>query len=211
MSPTASPSLSPSSNPSVSPTSNPTDPPSDMPSMTPSESIMPSTEPSEHPSQFTLPARYVKLSLSGADKIINIHEVQVFDSSGTNLAVAGIASQSSTFVNSEGFSFYASNANNNNTASVLAHTQSSQDPWWKVDLLGMHQIKSIIIWNRRDSYSYRLSYATVALLDENDNILSEVVSVGDTTGVASIELNAETFTVSTASPSLSPTFVSAKL
>jgi probable HAF family extracellular repeat protein len=78
-------------------------------------------------------------------------------SGGSNLAVNGTASQSST-----GFGGSASRAKDGNTngawsAGSVSHTESNSQAWWELDLGSVSSIDSIKIWNRTDCCSSRLS------------------------------------------------------
>ncbi|XP_060772942.1 fucolectin-like [Neoarius graeffei] len=58
--------------------------------------------------------------------------------------------------------FYASRAIDGNRASSLssgscAHTNLNYNPWWRVDLLGVYDIKNVIITNRGDGYAERIN------------------------------------------------------
>ena len=223
--PTAPPSRSPSTSPSLSPSKSPSALPSMSPSTSPtiSPTRMPTTSPSKSPTIQTISAQFVKISLSGSSKTINILEVQVFDDENTNVAAASgtneaVATQSSTFINDVDASCPASYANDGNTGTIddpsvcqyIAHTQTnSEDPWWMVNMNALMQIKRVVVWNRSDCCTDRLTNATVSLLDENSNVVAEVASIGDTTNILSIELGADDFIMlftraPTTSPSLSP-------
>lgn len=144
-------------------------------------------------------SRFVKISVSGF-RTLNIAEVQVFDTSSINRALAtggAMASQSTTYRWSGETPCPASIAidgNPNSSSGLpcegLAHTEEDQyNPWWMVDLSGLYDVAGVVIWNRMNCCSDRLSRATVSLLDDNSNVISHVINIGDTTGVASIELD----------------------
>lgn len=135
--------------------------------------------------------RFVKVSITGNDKILSLAEVQVIDTSNSDRALASkgaSASQSSTFsCNTCG----ASTAIDGVTGGAITHTGKQANPWWLLDLGGvvdMREIFKIVLWNRAGDWSFRLSHATVSLLDENSNVLYSFNDIGDTTGRTSIEL-----------------------
>ena len=82
-----------------------------------------------------------------------------------NLAPSGVATQSS-----EGFGGAASRAIDCNTDGVypngsISHTADLDEaPWWELDLLGDFAIDRIVLWNRTDCCSERLSNMRVSLL-----------------------------------------------
>ncbi|XP_053533413.1 fucolectin-like isoform X1 [Ictalurus punctatus] len=79
-----------------------------------------------------------------------------------DVALGGIATQSSVYLNS----FPASFATDGNRASDLysyscAHTDYEYNPWWRVDLLAVYDIKYVIITNRGDCCSERINGAEI--------------------------------------------------
>jgi len=86
------------------------------------------------------------------------------DSGATNLALAGSASQSSTWSGLS--SATADKAIDGNTDGKLengsvTHTDVSVNPWWQVDLGATHSISAIQVFNRSDCCQDRLGGATV--------------------------------------------------
>ena len=86
-----------------------------------------------------------------------------------NLALYGTAIQSSTEYGS-----VASRANDGNTSGdgesgLSTHTQTTYQPWWEVRLVETSTIEEIILFNRTNCCSYRLSDYTVSILDDNGN------------------------------------------
>ena len=165
---------------------------------------------SEHSGIGSIPsqhkARFVKITVPGF-KSINIAEIQVFDNSNVNRALASegaSATQSSTYFWDASTPCPASIAIDGNTAEQtgvglicdgLAHTNDETDPWIMVDLRSSYEISHVVIWNRLSCCSERLSGATVSLLDENSDIIRQVNSIGDTTNLPSVQLNINSFAV----------------
>ncbi|KAI5087934.1 hypothetical protein C0J45_22423, partial [Silurus meridionalis] len=90
-----------------------------------------------------------------------------------NVALGGIATQSST-----GAPYYAHNAIDGNRASNIlssscTHTNNEYNPWWRVDLLDAYHIFNIIVTNRGDCCSQRLNGAEIhvgySLLNNGNN------------------------------------------
>ena len=113
-------------------------------------------------------ASVVKLqSLTGAR--IQVFEVEVY-SSGKNIAIGKIATQSTTYNNMTNF---AANSAVDGTDTTFSHTAGSDKAsWWTVKLGGMFPIMSVKILNRWCQSSTdpmgclcRLSHAAVVLLD----------------------------------------------
>ncbi len=110
--------------------------------------------------------RYVRIELPGKQRTLTLAEVQVF-SEGTNVALKGKASQSST-----GSTGVASRAIDGKTdgaysANTSTHTmEGTDDPWWEVDLGREAAIEKIVVWNRTDgALGGRLANFTVRILD----------------------------------------------
>ncbi|KAI5622260.1 hypothetical protein C0J50_18189, partial [Silurus asotus] len=78
-----------------------------------------------------------------------------------NLALGGIAAQSSLF-----YKFYPQFAIDGNTISNLSvgsctHTNMENNPWWRVDLLAVYGIGKVIITNRGDCCPDRINGAEI--------------------------------------------------
>jgi hypothetical protein len=102
--------------------------------------------------------RYVRIQLAGTN-YLTLAEVKVFGQAvavGSNVAQGQTATQSSTYAGAA-----ASRAVNGDTNGVwsgnsLSCTASGFQPWWQVDLGGLHDINAIDIWNRTDGCQDRL-------------------------------------------------------
>jgi hypothetical protein len=118
-------------------------------------------------------------------------ELQVI-SSEVNVAQGKTATQSSTHVSDSGVSFDASNALDGNSNSY-SHT-CDKNPYWEVDLGGMHEIESIKIvnhWcgdeNDLNQCLCRLSRAAISIEDENGNWVASQF-LGDTCGKLEVDI-----------------------
>ena len=99
-------------------------------------------------------ARYIRVQLRGSNAL-QLAEVQVFGSKRsdvTNVAIDGTAQQSSLY----NANFPASVANDGNTNNIT-HTQADRQSWWELDIGRVVDIDSVILWNRTDCCSERLS------------------------------------------------------
>jgi hypothetical protein len=116
-------------------------------------------------------ARFVRVELPGAKKMLQLAEVQVF-SGAENLAPKGVASHSSQYQDAA-----AKRANDGNTdgdykKGSVSHTSGNDDnPWWEVDLKAAKPVDRVVVWNRLDGVSKRLDGFRVVLLDEKRQIL----------------------------------------
>lgn len=109
--------------------------------------------------------RYVRVELPGEGSFLHLAEVQAF-SGADNLAVKGLASQSTT-----GFGGEAGRANDGNTdgdyrKNSVSHTNGGKDQWWEVDLKAEVPVDRIVVWNRTDGdTAARIKGYRVVLLD----------------------------------------------
>ncbi|NBS92102.1 hypothetical protein EBS67_19210, partial [bacterium] len=115
-------------------------------------------------------ARFVRIELPGNAKMLSLAEVQVF-SNGTNIALKGTATQSST--DYEGPPKLAIDGNTNgdyNVAKSTTHTKTENNPWWEVQLPQVSPVDKVVVWNRTDAgTSVRISGYRVLILDESRN------------------------------------------
>jgi hypothetical protein len=110
-----------------------------------------------------------------------------------NVALCGVASQSST-----DYSGYASYAIDGNTSGIFSdntvtHTLVEDNPWWEVDLGLEYNIGDVIIYNRAGANKSRLSNFTITVYDADSVVmfsqtyadypdLSETYSLGGVIG-----------------------------
>lgn len=109
------------------------------------------------------------------------------DSYGDNLALDGVATQSST-----GFNGVPSRAIDGNINGVfrnnsVTHTTRENNPWWQVQLPNIERIGKIALFNRIDCCSDRLTNFTVTVINNGNIVFSR--SYTETVN-GSIELDA---------------------
>jgi hypothetical protein len=107
--------------------------------------------------------RYVRVQLSGTN-YLSLAEVQVFGTGGapapTNVALGKAASQSSTFpgyATDGASSAVDGNQDGNFFDGSVTATNADPNAWWQVDLGASTSVSSIVVWNRTDCCSTRLS------------------------------------------------------
>uniref|UniRef100_A0A3B4CR54 Fucolectin tachylectin-4 pentraxin-1 domain-containing protein n=1 Tax=Pygocentrus nattereri TaxID=42514 RepID=A0A3B4CR54_PYGNA len=103
-----------------------------------------------------------------------------------NLALYGKATQSSLVNNTNAAFSHAYNAIDGNTDSNYKHgsctaTETQQNPWWRVDLLGDYTVTSVTIYNRGDCCPEKINGAEIrignSLLNNgNNNTRAGVIS-----------------------------------
>ncbi len=122
------------------------------------------------------PARYVRIELPGANRILSLAEVQVF-SKGESIAVGGVARQSSEASGGAPGRAVDGDTNGTYTSGSVTHTTAQRDAWWEVDLGELRLIDRIVVWNRTDCCDERLRAFTIQLLDKRHRVLWERVRI----------------------------------
>ena len=123
-------------------------------------------------------------SISSDNAILTVEAMPVV----TNIALNGIASQSST--SSGGVPNRAIDGNTNGVYSnnSVTHTASSSQPWWEVQLSGLSTIETIVIYNRTDCCRDRLSNYTVSILNGAGEIVFSRVFAETPNPINSIDI-----------------------
>jgi len=94
------------------------------------------------------------------------------DISSINIALDGIAQQSSTDYSGDASRAIDSNTDGRYSNSSVTHTNNESNAWWEVELEEISQIDQVVIFNRTDSCcTSRLADFSVSVLDENDDVV----------------------------------------
>jgi len=132
----------------------------------------------------------VRIQLHGRNAL-SLAEVQVFGVSLgdtlENLSLHGTASQSSTSHGGVAERAIDGNPSGKWGDGSVTHTDTQQNAWWKVDLYSLARITRVVVWNRMDCCSNRLSNSNVDVLDDEGNII-ETREIGNSGGVEVIPL-----------------------
>lgn len=95
-------------------------------------------------------------------------------STNPNVALSGIASQSTTYLfsnNVDPDAFLAHNAIDNDMATI-SHTNNQYGAWWEVDLIDEYIIDEIVIWNRiHSACEDRLFPFTLSVLEDDRDVV----------------------------------------
>ncbi|KAF5900041.1 fucolectin-like, partial [Clarias magur] len=78
-----------------------------------------------------------------------------------NLALDGIATQSSILTNYDPAKAIDGNKASSVSSGSCAHTTQEYSPWWRVDLLAAYPIETVVITNRGDCCSTRINGAEI--------------------------------------------------
>merc|ERR1719401_3095446 len=115
---------------------------------------------------------------------IHVTEVQVFAATFiSNVALEGSASQSCVYKNNMYPAWRAIDGKTYDYEAPyggISHTCEGSIPWWRVDLNKSYSIVEIVIWNREDCCSDKLSNSKVEIILENKIV--DTKTIGNTSG-----------------------------
>ncbi|MCE9546018.1 MAG: hypothetical protein K8T25_10930 [Planctomycetia bacterium] len=117
--------------------------------------------------QEKVPARYVRIELTGRPRALTLAEVEVF-SGGENVARKKKATQCSTLWGAVAGRAVDGNKNANFKRGSVSHTGNQVGAWWMVDLGQEFPIEKIVIWNR-ESASSELAHHRVIVTDSQNH------------------------------------------
>ncbi|MBI5689374.1 MAG: DUF1553 domain-containing protein [Verrucomicrobia bacterium] len=109
-------------------------------------------------------ARYVRIEMPGAGRVLSLAEVEVF-SGGRNLAATGTAKQSSTAEGAEARRAIDGNTDGDILIGSVSQTAAGDSPWWELDLGSPQPLERVVIWGRRGDDATP-SGLRVTILDE---------------------------------------------
>jgi len=106
---------------------------------------------------FNQEARYVKVQLdnTGTTRPLSLAEVEVFAT--RNLSRRKTATQSSVANNGVASRAVDGNTNGNWYSNSVTHTAGELSPWWQVDLGALQPVGDVVLYNRTDCCSERLT------------------------------------------------------
>jgi hypothetical protein len=111
--------------------------------------------------------RYVRIDQ--ANQYLHIRELQVLDANGNNVALKGKASMSSSPdpSNPAWLRDHGPDRVNDNNHGTLNHTEVSPKEWIELDLLTDVVVAKVLVFNRDDTYDFRLAGSKLTLLDKD--------------------------------------------
>ena len=144
------------------------------------------------PEQAIPQARYIRVELPGARRVLSLAEVQVLHL-GINLAIGKSASQSSTDGAASPDRAIDGKTDGDFAAGTVAETRPEDAPWWEVDLGANQPIEEVLVWNRTDSgLGTRMTEFKVLALDaEREEVWAKPVGTAPDP-VVSLRLPVET-------------------
>ena len=102
---------------------------------------------SVRPAEALRRARFVRVEFPGTSRVIPLAEVQVF-SGGKNVARQGKATQSSTAEGADAARAIDGRTDGDMEKNSISVTESSDDPWWEVDLGATWPLEQVVLWGR---------------------------------------------------------------
>ena len=133
---------------------------------------------SEYTVQLYRPKKYVYLKISrGGSDPLSLGEVEVYDSSGINIARFGQAFQSSTSYDGVASRAINGDISGNWYKDGVTHTTTGRMPqWWSLEFAEPTTVSEIRVYNRTDCCGSRLEGALMVLQDEFKNSVTKVLT-----------------------------------
>ncbi|KAJ8007596.1 hypothetical protein DPEC_G00095670, partial [Dallia pectoralis] len=113
--------------------------------------------------------RYVVVFIPGRAKALTLCEVEVYGSPSLNLALNGVAAQSSQL----GIYKASVAIDGDRTSDLLSgsctHTEKDTNPWWRVDLREVYRVSTVSLTRRQDCCPERLDGAEIRIGNSLEN------------------------------------------
>uniref|UniRef100_A0A674A4B1 Fucolectin tachylectin-4 pentraxin-1 domain-containing protein n=1 Tax=Salmo trutta TaxID=8032 RepID=A0A674A4B1_SALTR len=113
--------------------------------------------------------RYVVVLIPGQDKVLTLCEFEVYGTPAVNVALKGVANQSSLHEYGQAQNAIDGNRESDFFKLLCTHTEHETNPWWRVDLLDMYRVTAVIITNRGDCCPERLDGAEIRIGNSLEN------------------------------------------
>ncbi|KAG1937943.1 fucolectin [Pimephales promelas] len=111
--------------------------------------------------------RYVIVHIPGDQKILALCEVEIYGYLAENLAVAGVATQSST--SGDGFAEKAVDRGLQQLYTGCSSTLSQTNPWWRLDLRHIYRVSKVVVTNRRDCCAEQINGVEIRIGNSLEN------------------------------------------
>uniref|UniRef100_A0A3P9ADP9 Fucolectin tachylectin-4 pentraxin-1 domain-containing protein n=1 Tax=Esox lucius TaxID=8010 RepID=A0A3P9ADP9_ESOLU len=113
--------------------------------------------------------RYVVVVIPGRAEFLTLCEVEVYGSPAVNLALNGVAAQSSLYGNRNASDAIDGDRTSHYHSGSCTHTQKDTNPWWRVDLRDEYRVRSVSLTNRGDCCPERLDGAEIRIGNSLEN------------------------------------------
>ncbi|XP_052330069.1 uncharacterized protein LOC118377339 isoform X13 [Oncorhynchus keta] len=111
--------------------------------------------------------RYVVVVIPGRSEWLTLCELEVHGTPAGNVALNGVATQSSLYENRNAYD--AIDGKRNTHYGSCTHTLKDRNPWWRVDLLNVYRITDVTLTNRGDCCPERLDGAEIRIGNSLEN------------------------------------------
>ncbi|XP_036840112.1 uncharacterized protein LOC110528604 isoform X2 [Oncorhynchus mykiss] len=111
--------------------------------------------------------RYVVVVIPGRSEWLTLCELEVHGTPAGNVALNGVATQSSLYKNRDASD--AIDGKRNTHYESCTHTLKDRNPWWRVDLLNVYRITDVTLTNRGDCCPERLDGAEIRIGNSLEN------------------------------------------
>ncbi|KAG1925984.1 fucolectin [Pimephales promelas] len=111
--------------------------------------------------------RYVIVHIPGDQKRLGLCEVEIYGYLAENLAVAGVATQSST--SGDSFAEKAVDRGLQQLYTGCSSTLSQTNPWWRLDLRYIYRVIKVVVTNRRDCCAEQINGAEIRIGNSLEN------------------------------------------
>ncbi|KAJ7999310.1 hypothetical protein DPEC_G00193060 [Dallia pectoralis] len=113
--------------------------------------------------------RYVVVVIPGRAEWLTLCEVEVYGSPAVNLALNGVAAQSSLYGNRKASDAIDGDRTSHYHSGSCTHTQNDTNPWWRVDLKDVYRVSTVSLTNRKDCCPERLNGAEIRIGNSLEN------------------------------------------
>ncbi|KAJ8007599.1 hypothetical protein DPEC_G00095700 [Dallia pectoralis] len=113
--------------------------------------------------------RYVVVFIPGRAKALTLCEVEVYGSPSLNLALNGVAAQSSQFGIYKASVAIDGDRTSDFPTGSCSHTEEETNPWWRVVLSTVYRVSTVSLTNRKDCCSERLDGAEIRIGNSLEN------------------------------------------
>ncbi|KAJ7999309.1 hypothetical protein DPEC_G00193050 [Dallia pectoralis] len=113
--------------------------------------------------------RYVVVVIPGRAEWLTLCEVEVYGSPAENLALNGVAAQSSLYGNRKASDAIDGDRTSHYHSGSCTHTEKDTNPWWRVDLKDVYRVSTVSLTNRKDCCPERLDGAEIRIGNSLEN------------------------------------------
>uniref|UniRef100_A0A674A5T1 Fucolectin tachylectin-4 pentraxin-1 domain-containing protein n=2 Tax=Salmo trutta TaxID=8032 RepID=A0A674A5T1_SALTR len=113
--------------------------------------------------------RYIVVVIPDRKEYLTLCELEVYGTPAVNVALKGVATQSSLYGDGQAHNAIDGNRESNYHKRSCTHTAQETNPWWRVDLLDVYRVTAVTITNRGDVVPERLDGAEIRIGNSLEN------------------------------------------